>query len=176
MLPANEVATRTIAANAERVAESIRLGSTGKVDAVFNTEYSQDREALIEALSLSIQNGRTPKGCFKSISSKIFSRNQKSLALMLMVKRAWEVVLPTHLLATQGRFDKSGFSFDTNIQTIYAFLYLLASGAKAPEVTNTIADYAYAVGGLGLKYWRDDVIEGKRFLSLNPLLALTITV
>ena len=160
---ANEVATRTIAANAERVAESIKLGCTGKVDAVFNTEYSQDREALVEALSLSIKNGRTPKGCFKALAQR-FPQGIKITGTDANGKKPWEVVLPTHLLATQGRFDKSGFSFDTNIQTIYAFLYLLASGAKAPEVTNTIAAYAYAVG-LGLKYWRDDVIEGKGSLT-----------
>ncbi len=160
---ANEVATRTITANAERVAQSIRLGLTNKVDAVFDTRLDQDLEALVEALSLSIQNGRTPKGCFKALAQR-FPQGIKVTGADAKCGRKWEVVLPTHLLATQGRFDKFGWSFDENIQTIYAFLNLLAFGARKAEVANSIADYAYAIGH-GLKYWRDDVIEGKGSLT-----------
>ena len=160
---ANEVATRTITANAERVAQSIRLGLTNKVDAVFNTRLDQDLEALVEALSLSIQNGRTPKGCFKALAQR-FPQGIKITGADANCKREWEVMLPTHLLSTQGRFDKFGWFFDENIQTIYAFLNLLAYGARNAEVANSIADYAYAIGH-GLKYWRDDVIEGKGSLT-----------
>lgn len=160
---ANEVASRTITANAERVAHSIELNSTNKVDAVYNASHPQDHEALIEILQLSIQNGRTPKGCFKALAQR-FSQGIQINGCVDNGKRPWEVVLPTHLLSTQGRFDKSGFSHDNNIQTIYAFLNLLAFGARNKEVANTLADYAYAVG-FGLKLWRDDVVEGKGSLT-----------
>jgi hypothetical protein len=161
-----EMATRAIGRRAKQIARTIELASSTKVDGDFKLHYDAiealgSREVLAHILTSADKKG-TARDMFRALAQK-FPNGIKISGATDEGKRPWSVILPFHILSVQGRFDKSGYSYDERINNVYAFLSLLkVTKLSAPAAqSQLIADYAIGLGK-GLDGWRSDIVNSNK--------------
>ncbi|MEM8722198.1 MAG: hypothetical protein AAGE84_23370 [Cyanobacteria bacterium P01_G01_bin.39] len=159
---ARSTATKTIKKHSKKVARTIELSASTKVDAHFDLRFAKtsihccQHESLVEILTKANKN-HNPRDMFRALAQK-FPNGFKVSGSTAEATRHWTISIPTHILSVQGGFDKNGWSFDDKVTDTYAFLCLLADKASCPQL---IADYAMGLKG-ALDGWRTDVVTSKK--------------
>lgn len=159
---ARSTATRTIKKHSKKVARTIELSASTKVDAHFDLRFAKtsihccQRDVLAQTLTKANKN-HNPRDMFRALAQK-FPNGFKVSGSTAEGTRHWTISIPTHILSVQGGFDTSGWSFDDKVTDTYAFLCLLADKASCPQL---IADYAMGLKG-ALDGWRKDVVTNKK--------------
>ena len=163
---AEAVGTSTIHREATRQANIVELCLSDEVDASFNLQGRDfSREELVEVLKALFAKNHTQASFFKALSQKFPKGIEiKGHAGRLRVERPWTISLPTQLLAVHGRFDKAGFSHDARVESVFAFLSLIAKDLKANNAAQTLADCAFDLGK-AVELWKEDVVSGKGTLT-----------
>ena len=158
---ARATATKTIKKHAKKVATTIEIAGSDKVDAHFDLRFAKtsiqccQRNSLASIL-VDANKTHNPRDMFQSLSKKY--KSFKVSGSTAEGTRHWNITIPIHILSVQGAFDKTGWSFDERVMDTYAFLLLLADKTADPEL---IADYAMSLGK-ALEGWRKDVVHNNK--------------
>ena len=177
---AEPVARKTIKKHSSKVARTIELAASGKVNACFDFSFGKEtvvgsasdsavchRNSLAEIIVKANKN-HNPRDLFRALAQK-WPNGFTVKGSTAEGTRHWTVNVPTHILSVQGGFDKNGWSFDAKVMDAYAFLLLLADKAACPQL---IADYAMGIGA-ALDGWKRDVANNKKAFTKGSAVFMT---
>ncbi len=168
----NKTAVGTINKVDAKVARTLRIAQSDKVDATFDLKFGTGvvnhlakedaltpmyrRDALAEIL-VKANRKHNPRDLFIALGQK-WPNGFVVSGSTATGGRPWTVNVPTHLISVQGGFDRNGWSYNETVTNTYAFLLLLADRTACPQL---IADYAMGVSG-ALNGWKADVAKEKK--------------
>ena len=145
-----------------KLVKSLNLAGDNKVDACFNLDRECQAQALRNILSDLVKS--SSRDLLKQLGDK-YPHGFK-VEGSVGGFRKWTIIIPARLLTVLSHFNKTGFSTDSKILEVHAFLSLVADKSSCPHL---LAEYGFRLGS-NLECWKDDVnSREKAFVKGSPL-------
>ncbi|MEL6440588.1 MAG: hypothetical protein AAFQ80_15180 [Cyanobacteria bacterium J06621_8] len=155
-------ATKKIQEHNNKLIKSLKLASSENVDARFNLDVECQAKALREILESAV------KGNSRDLLKTLGDKYPSGFTVQGSVngKRPWSVTIPARLLTVLSHFNQTGFSSDSKVTEVHAFLTVVADSNSCLHL---LADYGFRLGA-SLKGWREDVnSRDKAFTKGSPM-------
>jgi hypothetical protein len=145
-----------------KLVKSLKLASKNKVDGHFNLDRECQAKALRDVLEKLVKS--SSRDLLKQLGDK-YPHGFK-VEGSVNGSRKWNVTIPARLLSVLSHFNQTGFSSDSKVVEVHAFLSLVADANSCPHL---IAEYGFRLGN-SLECWKDDVnSREKAFVKGSPL-------